>query len=85
MERVDLGEVQHTVRRWWVRGERGDLDHGVIALGELGCGRWFIAKAERGTNMAWIAGDERAACHAVDRWINRRGGTSAWQELKWPD
>ncbi|MFI5898346.1 hypothetical protein ACIA5D_50555 [Actinoplanes sp. NPDC051513] len=82
MERVVLGEAEHRVGRLWVRGRRGNLHHGLIGMGELADRRWFIAKAERGTNMAWIAGDERAACSAVERLIARRGGHETWQEIK---
>ena len=81
MQRIDLAELEHTVHRWWIRGRRGDIDHAVIGLGELGDRRWFVAKAERGTNMAWAATDERHACEVVQRWLTRRGGTAVWREV----
>ena len=78
---MDLAELEHTVQRWWVRGRQGDLDHAVIGLGQTAAGAWFVAKAERGTNMAWLAVDERAACVAVEKWLARRGGPAKWQKL----
>src|ERR1051325_3500592 len=61
MESVDLGATPHTVQRWWARGSPGELGHAVIGLGRLQAGPWFVAKAEHGTNMAWLARDERHA------------------------
>jgi len=81
VERIDLGAVGHTVHRWWVRGTRGELGHAVLGLGQLERGGWFVAKAEHGTNMAWLADDERHACEVVQRWISRRGGDQWWREL----
>lgn len=81
MERIELGVVEHTVRRWWVRGAEGEVGHAVIGLGELAAGRWFVAKAERGTNLAWLARDERHACDVVERWLQHRGGLTLWREV----
>nr|WP_221374422.1 hypothetical protein [Actinoplanes polyasparticus] len=81
MQRIDLAESPHTVTRWWVRGERGELGHAVIGLGRLADQRWFVAKAEHGTNMAWLARDERHGCEVIQAWINRRGGVKMWPEI----
>jgi hypothetical protein len=81
MESVDLGATPHTVQRWWARGSPGELGHAVIGLGRLQAGPWFVAKAEHGTNMAWLARDERHACDVVQQWIVRRGGIAAWPEV----
>jgi hypothetical protein len=84
VERIDLGSFGHTVRRWWVRGAKGHVGHAVIGLGELADQRWFVAKAERGTNMAWLARDERHACEVVERWLQHRGGMTLWREVGTP-
>ena len=80
-ERIELAESPHTLHRWWVRGELGDLGHAVIGLGQIETGQWFATRAARGWSRAWAARAERQACDAVQSWINRRGGIAAWQEV----
>lgn len=73
MQRIDLGQFEHTVERTWaaepVQGRRP-----VIRLGRLGDGRWWVARDDghRWTGV-WACGDEVQAEAVADRWSRRSG------------
>ena len=81
MDRIDLAEAKHEVRRRWVRGQPGDIGHATIAYGVTAAGQWFVAQYERRGTIAWLARDEGHAGDVIQKWINRRGGMGRWREI----
>jgi hypothetical protein len=82
MRAADPAEVSFAVARVWVTEAGGQA---MIRIGPVaGSCCWFAQRIGQRWRGFWIAGDERAACMAVESWMRRRGGVAAWQELARP-
>jgi PadR family transcriptional regulator PadR len=70
MRAADPAEVAFAVARVWVTDTGGQA---MIRIGpvERSC-CWFVQRIGHRFTGFWIAGDERAACTAVESWMRRR-------------
>lgn len=72
MDRIDLGALDHVVKRMWV-AQAIQGRQPVIRLGTLADGRWWASREGFTGTGVWVFGDEMRAEEAAHRWSERSG------------
>jgi hypothetical protein len=74
MERIELADHPHQQHRRWELEQPGHWRHQLLEAGTLADDRWYVARTSRRGRQAWVAGTERQAAEAVEKWLRRLPG-----------